>query len=105
MIANNDGWPALVRLSRGYTMIHMTPANRVAALHAAYWVTGSACEHTWTEEQQELMARYVLWASQRIEAIEQLASGKPLMHEPDAMLVTKQSKKAGGGWDIQEVLP
>ena len=72
----------LVRLDRRYTMIHLTPASRSDAVKAAYWVTCSPCEWTWTPEQQALMARYCLWASQRLEAVQQISAGKPLMHEP-----------------------
>ena len=77
------GTGELVRLGREYTQIDISPEKRNAAISAAYWVTCSPCEWTWTDEQQAAMARYVLWASQRIEAMQHIASGKPLLHEPN----------------------
>ena len=78
------GSGSLVRLGRDFTQIDIPPEKRSAAISAAYWVTCSPCEWTWTSEQQADMARYVLWASQRIEAMQHIASGKPLLHEPNA---------------------
>lgn len=73
----------LVRLSRDYTQISVSEATRSEAIKAAYWVTASPHEWVWTPDQQAAMARYVLWASQRIEAMQHIASGKPLLHEPN----------------------
>lgn len=73
----------LVRLGRDFTQINVSPEKRSAAIRAAYWVTCSPCEWSWTDEQQADMARYVLWASQRIEAMQHVANGLPLLHEPN----------------------
>ncbi len=73
----------LVRLSRDYTQIHVSEPDRSEAIKAAYWVTASPHEWVWTPDQQAKMARYVLWASQRIEAMQHIADGKPLLHEPN----------------------
>lgn len=72
---------ALVRLSRDYTQIDISPEKQGAAIRDAYWVTASPHEWVWTTDQQANMARYVLWASQRIEAMKHIANGKPLLHE------------------------
>jgi hypothetical protein len=48
------------------------------AIKCAFWITASPHEHSWTQEEQQLMAAYVLWAHQRLCAIEQLSTGRPL---------------------------
>jgi hypothetical protein len=72
----------LVRLSRDYTQCGLSAKARNNAVRDAHWVTASPHEWVWTPEQQANMARYVLWASQRLEAIRQLAAATPLLHEP-----------------------
>ncbi len=82
---NNPALPkeSLVHLSRNFTQIHVTPEIRTAAIQSAYWVTASPHEWVWKPEEQANMARYVLWASQRLEVLEQLARlDQPLTHEP-----------------------
>lgn len=71
----------LLRLARDYTQIDLSPENRSNAIRDAYWVTASRHEWEWTHNEQVNMARYVLWASQRIEAMQHVASGKPLLHD------------------------
>lgn len=66
----------IVDLSESQTSIQVASDERKAALDAALWVTASPHEWTWTTEQQAAMARYVLWAHQRLSAIGQLASGE-----------------------------
>ncbi len=53
----------------------MHEERRFAAVEAAKWVTCSPHEWVWTHEQQVEMARYVLWATQRLNAIASLAKG------------------------------
>ena len=71
----------LVRLSRDYTRVSVYPRKRDLALLVASRRTLSPHEHTWTNDEAALMAEYCLWASQRLEAIEELARGKQLVHE------------------------
>lgn len=75
--------PPIIRLGRDFTQVHIPPEKRTAAIQAAYWVTASPCEWVWTPEQQADMARYVLWASQRMEAMQHIAEGLPLLHEEE----------------------
>jgi hypothetical protein len=75
----------LLRLDRQYTQIDISPELRNRAVRDAYWVTASPHEWVWTPEQQANMARYVLWASQRIEAMQHVASGLPLLHQPSTL--------------------
>ena len=72
----------LVRLSSGFTQVHMPSGDRDLAVADAYYRTLSSCEWVWTPEQQARMAQYCLWASQRIEAFKTLADGCDLIHEP-----------------------
>lgn len=81
--ANRVGSGPLVRLGRDFTQIDISPEKRNAAIRDAYWVTASPHEWEWTNEQAANMARYVLWASQRIEAMKHIANGEPLLHEPN----------------------
>jgi len=72
----------LVRLGREYTQIDMDEKRRRDAVESAHWRTASPHEWEWTPEQQANMALYCLWASQRLEMIDTLASGKLVSHEP-----------------------
>lgn len=71
----------MINLSREFTQVRLAKKERSEAIEAAYWVTASPHEWVWTQEQQAAMARYCLWASQRIEAINELAGGADLLHE------------------------
>lgn len=71
----------LVFLSKRLTQIRMDVSERTEAVTAAYYVTASTCEWTWTIDQQVKMARYCLWAAQRLAVIESLVLGVPLTHE------------------------
>lgn len=73
----------LLRLSRSYSQIDMVKELRSRAIKDAYWRTCSPHEWTWTRDQMANMALYILWASQRIEAMQHVAEGKPLLHEPE----------------------
>lgn len=46
------------------------------ALDVAVRRLNSECEWTWTNEEAQQLAEYVLWASQRFVAIDQLVNGK-----------------------------
>ncbi len=67
---------SIVDLSESQTSIQMPCDERELAIAAALWVTASPHEWVWTPEQQAAMARYTLWAHQRLRAIEQLTSGE-----------------------------
>jgi hypothetical protein len=71
----------IIALSREFTQVTLPKDEREAAVQAAFWVTASPHEWTWTPEQQAAMARYCLWAAQRIEAIREIAVGSELLHE------------------------
>jgi hypothetical protein len=74
----------IVNLSSEFTQVSMPKEQREVAIRAAHWVTASPHEWEWSAEEQELMARYCLWAYQRLEAIEHLSSGKAFLHpKPD----------------------
>lgn len=73
----------ILRLSRNYTQLQPSEKTRKSAIDAAFWVTASPHEWVWTPEQQEHMARYVLWAHQRLSALLQIANEEPLTHEPE----------------------
>lgn len=60
------------------TNVAMEEHYRTRAVNAAYWMTASPHERSWTQEQQQLMAAYCLWAHQRLCAIEQLSGGRDL---------------------------
>lgn len=66
---------AVVILSDEQTAVNMEAADRRKAIHSAYMVTCSPCEHVWSHEEQCRMAQYVLWAHQRLSAIEQISRG------------------------------
>lgn len=62
----------------------MDEEARRSAVLAAFWRTCSPHEWVWTPEQQANMALYCLWATQRLEMLSELASGKRITHEPRA---------------------
>jgi hypothetical protein len=66
----------VVRLAESQTQIEMTDDDARAAIQAAYRVTCSPCEWDWTPTEAAGMAQYVLWASQRLAAVAQCATGK-----------------------------
>lgn len=71
----------IVTLAREQTHVGCGSTRRRDAITAAYNVTMSEHEHEWTKDQQRSMAEYVLWAHQRLSAIEQIVDGD-LEHEP-----------------------
>ncbi len=71
----------IVHLASDQTDVGLHPGQRLEALQAAIWVTCSPHEHTWSLDEQALMARYCLWAHQRLAAVGQLANG-PLERGP-----------------------
>ena len=70
----------ILRLDSGQTQIECELDTKLEAIQAAYFVTLSPHEHEWTLGQQQAMARYVLWAHQRLSAINQCVDGV-LIHE------------------------
>lgn len=71
----------IVHLAPDQTAVNLSPEARKQALESAYWVTASPIEWSWTPREQAAMARYCLWAHQRLAAIGQLAAG-PLARTP-----------------------
>ncbi len=59
----------------------MPEADRQEAIEAAHNITMSPHEWAWTPRQQAQMAMYVLWATQRLNAIKHISDGKELPHE------------------------
>ena len=72
----------LILLSPGKTRVECSESTKNEAFHAAYRVVLSPHEHDWTKAEQQSMAHYVLWASQRLAAIEQMVNGN-LDHLPE----------------------
>jgi len=72
----------IVRLSKEQTSTLMSREARSKAINAAYRATMSPHEHQWTNEEQFQMACFVLWAHQRLLAIDQAVRGD-LIHEKD----------------------
>lgn len=71
----------IVHLAPDQTSVDLSPEDRKEALQVALWSTASPHEWGWSPRQQALMARYCLWAHQRLAAIGQLADG-PLERSP-----------------------
>ena len=76
----------IVMLHNSQSMVGMDHATDQAAFEAAYNVTMSPHEWEWTTEQQVAMARYVLWAHQRLSAIAQLTGMDPLARPGETKL-------------------
>ena len=72
----------LVSVGPDYTAVHISKEIQEKALQASQHVTLSEHEWTWSPEEQEAMARYVRWASQRLAMIESLASGEEVGKHP-----------------------
>ena len=78
----------IVVLHEDQSAVKMSGSQEAAAIEAAYFVTMSPHEWEWTSKQSAEMAHYVLWAHQRLSAIEQLVtSGRPLMHAEESRLL------------------
>jgi hypothetical protein len=71
----------LVKLGHGFTQVNMPIEARQKVVESAMWVTCSPHEWTWTGDEQAAMARYCLWASQRLEMINGIAAGDLVTHE------------------------
>ncbi|EMI22387.1 hypothetical protein RMSM_00684, partial [Rhodopirellula maiorica SM1] len=69
---NDEEFTPIVHLSPEVTQVTIDPAERMQAIAAAYWITASPHERVWTAHEQRLMAQYVLWANQKLSAIEQV---------------------------------
>jgi len=73
----------VVRLGSGYTTIQMSKAERIEAIDSAHWRFASPHEWVWDVEDQARMAKYVLWAAQRLEMISNLSAGLVVEREKD----------------------
>jgi len=63
---------SMLRLNNEYTQLHVNQATLKSAVDLAYRVTMSPHEWTWTNEEATEMAQYVLWACQKLEAIDHI---------------------------------
>jgi len=70
-------------LPENQTKIDLTESERQDVLKSAIWVTCSPHEWQWTTDEQAAMARYCLWATQRLDMIQRIALGQEL-HHPDS---------------------
>lgn len=73
----------IVVLAPTQTRLFLGDESRARAFEVAFRVTMSPHEWTWTNDEASDMARYVLWATQRLDAIAQLVSDKDLKHLPE----------------------
>ena len=74
----------VVSLSTQQTQLGpMTPEQRLEALRLAMRLTMSPHEHTWTNSEGAMMAQFVLWAWQRLDAVTQVATADALAHPCD----------------------
>lgn len=71
----------MILLTSKITQMRMPEEDRNEAIEAAMFVTMSTHEWEWTADQQAKMARYTLWATQRLNAIKHISDGKELPHE------------------------
>lgn len=76
----------IVMLHNSQSMVGMNTETDQAAFEAAYFVTMSPHKWEWTTEQQVAMARYVLWAHQRLSAIAQLTGLELLARQEETKL-------------------
>lgn len=67
---------SIVRLSEDQTRVFIDSHERESAIGAACRVMLSPHEWEWTQEDQQRMARFVLWSHQRLFGIKQLADGE-----------------------------
>lgn len=74
---------SVVAISQTQTQLHFDAERRKRVVEAAHWVTASSHEWEWTPEMQAEMARFCLWAEQRLAAIEQCLQMNDLKHESD----------------------
>lgn len=77
---------SVVALSKEQTQLHFDADRRKRVIDAASWVTASSHEWEWTSEMQAEMARFCLWAEQRLAAIEQCIQMDDLKHEADSSI-------------------
>lgn len=65
----------VVVLHSGQTLVDEMPnEQQQEAVRAAFLLTCSPHEWQWSTDQQVLMAAYVLWAHQRLEAVKQIVT-------------------------------
>ncbi|MCB1641788.1 MAG: hypothetical protein KDI37_08660 [Xanthomonadales bacterium] len=65
----------VVVLHSGQTLVdELTEEQQQVAVRAAFLLTCSPHEWQWSTDQQVLMAAYVLWAHQRLEAVKQIVT-------------------------------
>ncbi|MCF8104337.1 MAG: hypothetical protein K9K64_02535 [Desulfohalobiaceae bacterium] len=71
---------AIVGLRRHLTHLPLDKTLRDQAIFAAQRILLCPHEREWTQQEQELLARYCLWAAQRLEAIRQVSAGLDIRH-------------------------
>lgn len=65
----------IVCLAPDQSKVELGRSDETMALDVAFRITASPHEWTWSHSEQALMARYCLWAHQRLAAIKQIADG------------------------------
>jgi len=65
---------AVVVLHEDQTQVLLDERTEKRAINAAFYVTMSEHEHEWSNEESKAMAKFVLWAHQRLTAIQQVAN-------------------------------
>ena len=90
----------IVNLSNERTQVGpLTPGQRLEALRLALRVTQSPHEHTWTDEEAATMSHFIMWASQRLNAISQLVKSDDLKHSPPFGYSPEDIRSAGAAID------
>lgn len=64
----------VVCLAPSQTKLWLDDDGEERAVAAAYYATLSPHEWRWSHEEQLAMARYILWAKQRLDAVRQLVT-------------------------------
>lgn len=75
-----SGEHGTVSLSASQTCIDCDEETKRLAIGVAFRITMSTCEWTWTDEEAANMANYLLWAHQRLSAIDQCVN-RDLVHQ------------------------
>lgn len=82
---------AVVLLHADQTQVFLDHETEKRAINVAFYVTMSEHEHEWSQSDSKAMAKFVLWAHQRLTAIQQVANRNfHLAHEPVPYRTTNQ---------------
>lgn len=70
----------IVGLNEGYTDVSIDKDTINLAIALAGRCNLSEHEHTWTDAESLMMAKYVIWSTQRLNIISEMASDEHLVH-------------------------